>query len=333
MEQTLDILGVVQHDLLLNLVDIVDARDTKDSLLFVEQLNQAGTDYNQFMKDLLGYLRDLYVVKHTEEAPSSIALSDEQLRMLRAQAGRLATVRIVTFIDLLGEALRAVRQGSDPRLELELVLIKMTAFGHNTRAEQTDISAPAPVQATEPRRQAPASAPAPTRARAQTPPPGKPATASQATASPTAASTQSPTAPTPAPADHASGTITPDIDHLRRAWPVVLENVKKRQAALYAVLSEGHPESLEGDQLVVRFPAGCGFQAGQVARGDNPKVLSDVLKEITGRPIKAVVRVTAEAAAEPAAQEDDARIVSKDELLRMLKQEFDGQMIDDGPTR
>jgi DNA polymerase III subunit gamma/tau len=134
LEQTLDILGVVQHDLLLNLVDIVDARDTKDSLLFVEQLNQAGTDYNQFMKDLLGYLRDLYVVKHTEEAPSSIALSDEQLRMLRAQAGRLATVRIVTFIDLLGEALRAVRQGSDPRLELELVLIKMTAFGHNTRA-------------------------------------------------------------------------------------------------------------------------------------------------------------------------------------------------------
>ena len=54
-------------------------RDTQGALLFVERLNQGGTDYAQFIKDLLGHLRDVYVVKHTGEAPPSIAITEEQL--------------------------------------------------------------------------------------------------------------------------------------------------------------------------------------------------------------------------------------------------------------
>ncbi len=100
----------------------------KGALLFVERLSQGGTDYTQFIKDLLGHLRDVYVVKHTAEMPASIAATEEQLDRLRSQAARVSTPRTVTFIDLLGEALRSIRQGSDPRLELELVLIKMTAI-------------------------------------------------------------------------------------------------------------------------------------------------------------------------------------------------------------
>ena len=143
LQETLDILGIVQHDLLLELVETVHEHDTQGALLFVERLNQSGTDYNQFMKDLLGYLRDMYVVRHTIDTPPSIALTEEQLDTLRGQANRVPIVRIVTFIDLLGEALRAVRQGSDARLELELALIKMTAFapGGAVRADGGSIAA------------------------------------------------------------------------------------------------------------------------------------------------------------------------------------------------
>ena len=127
LQQTLDILGLVQHDLLFEVVDLVHERDTQGALLFVERLSQGATDYGQFIKDLLGHLRDVYVVKHTGEVPASIAITEEQLQVLRSQAARVSTAGTVAFIDLLGEALRSIRQGSDPRLELELVLIKMTA--------------------------------------------------------------------------------------------------------------------------------------------------------------------------------------------------------------
>ncbi|MBC7293902.1 MAG: DNA polymerase III subunit gamma/tau, partial [Thermoleophilia bacterium] len=135
LRDTLDILGLVQHDLLSEIVEIVAAENTREAILFVERLNQAGTDFTQFLKDLLGYLRDLFVVRHTDEPPAGSAMSEEQLPVLQSQAHRLSAARIVSFIDLIGEALRAIRQGADARLELELVLIKMTALTGATAAE------------------------------------------------------------------------------------------------------------------------------------------------------------------------------------------------------
>ena len=124
-----------------------------------------------------------------------------------------------------------------------------------------------------------------------------------------------------------------DIEHLRRAWPLVLEAVKKRQAGLSAVLGEGRPEGLEDDNLVIRFPAGYSFQADQVTRGDNPRILAEVLREITGKSLLITTRLAAEPAAQAADAEEDARILSKDELIRVLQQEFDAREIDDGPAR
>jgi len=335
LQETLDILGIVQHDLLLEIVEMVHEHDTRGALLFVERLNQSGTDYNQFMKDLLNYLRDMYVVKHTADTPPSIALTDEQLDALRAQANRVPVARTVTFIDLLGEALRSVRQGSDPRLELELAIIKMTAFGPGgVPRTENELVTPAP----SPERQAAK----PAVSAAKTPMPATVGaceieadnSADEEQAPPaTEADPQEAVAPQPPSVDPHGRTVQADIEHLRRAWPVVLEAVKKRQAGLAAVLAEGRPESLEGDELVVKFPAGYGFQANQVSRGDNPKVIADALREITGRALRVVAKVAAEQTVEPAADDEDARILSKDELIRVLKQEFDAQIIDDGPAR
>jgi hypothetical protein len=43
--------------------------------------------------------------------------------------------------------------------------------------------------------------------------------------------------------------------------------------------------------------------------------------------------VAAQENLEPESREEDARILSKDELLQVLKQEFDASVIDDGPAR
>jgi DNA polymerase-3 subunit gamma/tau len=336
LQETLDILGVVRHDLLFEIVDLERAADTQGALLFVERLSQGGTDYAQFIKDLLGHLRDLYVVRHTAEAPASIAATEEQLDRLRRQAAQASTDRIVAFIDRLGEALRSIRQGSDPRLELELVLIKMTALdGGDSRT---------PAEATKTTRRA-AAAPAQTQAETARP---KPAAESSPAAGP-AHRVQPATEPNAAPvasdsreaatedsADQApppAATVLPDIDHLKRAWPVVLEAVKKRQAGLSAVLGEGLPESLDADTLVIRFPAGYSFQANQVARGSNPKVIAEALREVTGKDLHVTTKLASEGEQKPAAQEEDARILTKDELIRVLKREFDAQVLDDEPHR
>ena len=331
LQETLDILGIVQHDLLFEIVDTVHERDTRGALLFVERLSQAGTDYTQFIKDLLGHLRDVYVVKHTADMPASIAAGEEQLESLRSQAARASTARTVTFIDQLGEALRSIRQGSDPRLELELVLIKMTALGAGGAAGAERTAPPAVTVA--PAATAPVAA-APSGVTAE--PAEAPRPSPQPRADGQAPGRQPETAREPAPVGEpapTSAAVRPDVDHLRRAWPVILEAVKTRKPALCAVLSEGRPESLEDDELVIKFPAGHSFAANQVARDDNPRVISEALLEVSGAHLRVTTKLAPEPAAGAAAPDEDARILSKDELIRVLKQEFDARVIDDGPIR
>jgi DNA polymerase III subunit gamma/tau len=354
LQQTLDMLGLVQQDLLFEVVDLVHERDTQGALLFVERLSQGATDYAQFIKDLLGHLRDVYVLKHTGEVPSSIAMTEDQQLVLRSQASRVSTAETVAFIDLLGEALRSVRQGSDARLELELVLIKMTA-AHTMQAPSGSArwgdagAAVAPRPTTKPPIPAGAKPPAATRP-ATTRPATPPAEAgwldmptdidfageSENDAVPPDLSGATPPGSPPAAeaASPAGGHGMPaDIEHLRRGWPSVLEAVRKRQIGLFAVLSEGRPESIDGGTLVVKFPAGYKFQADMVSRGENPQVISEALREITDRPLKVVARVAVQEALEPEPQEEGARILTRDELLVRLKQEFDARVIDDGPGR
>ena len=354
LQETLDIMGMVRHDLLFEMVDLIRENDTQGALLLVERLNQGGTDCTQFIKDLLGHLRDIYVVRHTEEMPASIAATEEQLERLRSQAAHASTEHVVSFIDRLGEALRSIRQGSDPRLELELALIKTTApAGRESPgappspgSARAPASPSTPASAVAPERSAAAPARAPAVAKTSTPAPSASAPSrahdaeSPAPVTAPPADSEPPTAAVTAekPPSTTTTTVKPDIDHLRRAWPVVLEAVKKRQAGLSAVLGEGAPESLEGDALVIRFPAGYGFQASQVAKGDNPRVIGEALREVTGKQLGISARLAAEEGDKAGAAEEDARILSRDEVIRVLKREFNAQLLDDesppqGPRR
>ena len=76
---------------------------------------------------------------------------------------------------------------------------------------------------------------------------------------------------------------------------MILGAVKRRKPGLFAVLSEGRPESLEDDELVIRFPAGFGFQANQASRDDSRQVLSEALHQITGKHLRVVTRVAVRA--------------------------------------
>ncbi|MHB9149573.1 MAG: DNA polymerase III subunit gamma/tau [Thermoleophilia bacterium] len=378
LQDALALLGVAEQDLLFELVDVVDEHDTKAALLFVENLAQSGTDLNQFLKDLLGHLRDLYVVRHTVEPPDSIVSSEEHLDYLRSQANRVSTPALIAFIDLIGEAQRSIRQGADPRLELELALIKLTRpeadaslRGILNRLESLEAGA-----AAEPGAPRSAGSGAPRSAG-----PGAKAGGADATVDPGAegdrrAGTDTPdgppatsgrqrrlaSVPTPArpaaDAADAGGTveatravgsareivrgtdeaappaarIEPTIDNLRRAWPVILSAVKNHRPSLHAVLSESRPESLEQDTLTLRFPQGADFAAAQAGKQDNLAFLADALADVTGRRFKVITKLAGAATEVEEPDEARARILTKEELLQILKQEFDARPIDDEPA-
>nr|MDQ3936220.1 DNA polymerase III subunit gamma/tau [Actinomycetota bacterium] len=124
LDDVLEILGVADAELVFDCADALAGHDPKAALLAVERLSRSGRDVEQFTADLAGHLRHLYVVQTLGDVPDSFAVTAEQSDRVRAQAGQIPAGEILRAIDLLAVALRAVKDGSDARIQLELALLK-----------------------------------------------------------------------------------------------------------------------------------------------------------------------------------------------------------------
>src|SRR5436190_9827172 len=127
VQDVLQLLGAVEDEVLFRLCDLVVDGDTAGALTFLEDLSEQGQDLGRFVTDLLEHLRHLLLVQHMGgEVPDSIPITDEARERLREQANQLPASTVVRLIDLLHVAVDDMRQGGDPRLPLELALVKVT---------------------------------------------------------------------------------------------------------------------------------------------------------------------------------------------------------------
>src|SRR5947207_1374628 len=66
----------------------------------------------------------LFVVQTLGEVPDSFAVTAEHTDCLQSQAERIPQAEVLRAIDLLAAALSAVKDGSDPRIQLEIAVLK-----------------------------------------------------------------------------------------------------------------------------------------------------------------------------------------------------------------
>ena len=126
VQDVLALLGAVEDEVLFRLCDQVVDRDTAGALLFLEQLSEEGQDLGRLVVDLLEHLRHLMLVQATGEVPDTLPVTEESRERLREQANQLSAPTVLRMIDLLHVAVDDMRQGGDPRLPLELALVKVT---------------------------------------------------------------------------------------------------------------------------------------------------------------------------------------------------------------
>ncbi|MGH3062598.1 MAG: DNA polymerase III subunit gamma/tau, partial [Gaiellaceae bacterium] len=137
VQAVLQLLGAVEEEALFRLCDLVVDRDTAGLLAFVEELADQGQDLARLVNDLLEHLRHLLLVQHMGEVPESLPVTPETRERLRSQANQLGAAEVLRLVDLLHVAVDDVRQGGDPRLPLELALVKVTRPGADLSREST----------------------------------------------------------------------------------------------------------------------------------------------------------------------------------------------------
>jgi DNA polymerase III subunit gamma/tau len=303
-QSVLQLVGAVEEESLLRLCDMVVDRDTAGALTFVEELAEQGQDLGRVVTDLLEHLRHLLLVQHMGHVPESLPVTEETKELLRQQANQLPEPTVLRLIDLLAVAVEDMKQGGDPRLPLELALVKVTR-------PQADLSRESLAHRVELLESRPHTS-GPTPVAAEPPAPAVPATAASAP-------------PVPAPEPPNADAPDLELDQVADAWQrSVVETVRERSIPVASLLAEATPTGLAGDTLTLEFPAGADFHRRQIAEPQNIGLLRDALFEVTGRKL-AVVLETGEG---EALEEADEEPLGEDRLIEALKDQFDATEVE-----
>jgi DNA polymerase-3 subunit gamma/tau len=125
LADVLAVLGAADADLLFGAIDAIAAGDARSALLAAARLADSGRDIGRFFGDLEAHARSLMIVQTLGgEVPPELQVTAEQDERLREQAARVSPTDVVRVLDLIAVGLRAMKDGSDARTQLELALVK-----------------------------------------------------------------------------------------------------------------------------------------------------------------------------------------------------------------
>ena len=309
VQSVLQLLGTVEEEALFRLCDLIVDRDTAGALTFVEELSEQGHDLGRLVTELIEHLRHLMLVQHMGEVPESLPVTAETRERLRAQANQVGEPTVVRLLDLLAVAIDDMRQGGDPRLPLELALVKVTRPASdlaresvNYRLEQLEQRGPTAAQA------AVQPAPPSRRPAAAPPTPGPAAVAETMVAEPSSGAVATAAPP------------TVELEQLQEAWQrTIVPAVAEKSIPISTVLGEARPTELAGDTLTIEFPAQAGFHRQLAEEPKNATMLAEVLYEVTGRRLGLAFAVS-DAEAESAHELEGP--AGEDRILELLKSDL-----------
>ena len=306
-QAVLQLVGAIEEESLLRLCDMIVDRDTAGALVFVEELAEQGQDLGRLVTDLLEHLRHLLLVQHMGHVPESLPVTEETKELLRQQANQLPEPTVLRLIDLLAVAVEDMRQGGDPRLPLELAIVKVT----RPHADLSRESLAHRVELLEARPHTPAG---------HEPSDPRPAPATTDRAPQVVAAEPDPEPP------RAHGI---ELEQVAEAWDrTILDAVRERSIPVASLLTEARPTELSGDTLTVEFPVGADFHRRQVAEPQNIGLLREALYEVTGRKL-AVVLESGEHEDRP--DVEDSEQLSEEGVISLLKETLDAREVEEEP--
>ena len=253
------LLGITDSELLLQFSDTLIKGDLGEGLLLIDGLIEKGFDLRQFIQDLLGHLRNLYLAQTVPDMRLA-GVPDELKEKLIEQASRVNPRPLLFFINTLSDLYNQSRWATDMRLLFEIALFKMVKTGDDAsiegvmyRVERLENALAGGATAKD--------VPHRTPAKGQ----GMPA-----------------------------GAIV-DMELVKRAWPQVLKIIKEKKRSRYDFFARAVLDRVEDGRLVLALKES---DKAFVETPENLKLLRDVLKTASGVTIPIVCELAKEAANE-----------------------------------
>jgi DNA polymerase-3 subunit gamma/tau len=274
----------------------------------VDRVIESGSDPRRFAQDLLERLRDLIIINAVDETNSKVLneFPEDQLERMRTQSKLIGIANLIRSADIVAEGLTQMRGATPPRLLLELMCgrILLPASDDSAvlaRIERLEKAATlTPINKTE-------TVVAPKTEVVKEKPTEK------AIEKKTEEVKESPKAPAAA---KPTGNV--DVAALRRMWPDVIENVKKRRRLTWSLLSASAQILGLDDQVIIIGIVNGGARDSFVRSGSD-QILADAFEEVTGLKRKIECTIDPSVTPAPATRTDedpsDENMLTGTELL------------------
>lgn len=124
-EKTLEILGTVDAAVFSRLFRAVETHDTLQALAVLEEILSQGREMTQFVTDFVGYLRNIMLLKASEDLKDTLDLSADQLEMMLQDARSAELPEIMRDLRIMAELVDQIRYAANRRILTEMALIRL----------------------------------------------------------------------------------------------------------------------------------------------------------------------------------------------------------------
>jgi DNA polymerase-3 subunit gamma/tau len=271
-EIAIQLLGFTDTALLDDAIDALAARDGATLFTTIDRVIESGHDPRRFASDFLERLRDLMIVDALGETnPAAILreIPDDQLERMRSQSKHIGSANLSRAADIAAEGLTQMRGATAPRLMLELICARMLLPVGDT----SDSGLIARIERLE-RAESISVTPRSASAAAPKEPAKEPAKKSTAT-----------TATKAAPSANSF-----DIAGLRRLWPDVIEDVKKKRRLTWSLLSAS-AQIISLDESAITIGIVNAGARDSFLRSNSDEILRQAFIDVVGidRKIEAII--------------------------------------------
>ena len=283
------LLGYTDGALLDESIDAIAARDGATLFTTIDRVIESGSDPRRFAQDLLERLRDLIIIGAVDDNSSQVLneYPEDQLERIRTQSKLIGVANLIRSADIVAEGLTQMRGATPPRLLLELmcgrillpasddsaVLARIERLEKAATLTPINKSEPAPVAKADPVKEKIVDKPA------------EKVVAKEEKVEPAKV----------APIAKPTGNV--DVSALRRMWPDVIENVKKRRRLTWSLLSaSAQILGLDDDAITIGIVNGGARDS--FIRSGSDQILADAFEEVTG--LKRKIECTVDPSVTPA---------------------------------
>ncbi len=124
-DMVLDVLGAVDNAVFGKMLRMIVEKDVLGVITLLEEVIYQGRELTQFVTDFTWYLRNLLLLKSTDDIEEFIDVSGDNLLLMKEEAALVEANTIMRYIRIFSELSGQLRYATAKRIMIEMALIKL----------------------------------------------------------------------------------------------------------------------------------------------------------------------------------------------------------------